>query len=56
MKNIGAIYFRSGMYSSAETYFEQSINERKVKSPENEEALLSTYYKLGLCQKYTNKL
>ena len=55
LKNIGIIYFRSSMYASAETYFEQSINERKAKSPDNEEALLSTYYKLGLCQKYVSK-
>ncbi len=43
------------MYSSAEDYFEQSINERKIKSPENEEALLNSYYKLALCQRYTQK-
>ena len=51
LKNIGVIYFRTGMYEQAESYFELSINERKVKSPENEDALLSTYLKIGLSQK-----
>lgn len=49
------LYAQSRMYETAEKYFLQSIEERKLKSPENAYLLYSSYLQLGNCQKCSEK-
>jgi tetratricopeptide (TPR) repeat protein len=44
------------MFDVAERYFLQSIDERKLKSPDNAFLLYSSYLQLGNCQKNSGKL
>ena len=53
--NIATIYRKSQMYSQAEEYYVQSINERMLKSPNNKQMLYNSYFELGLCQREEGK-
>ena len=55
LNNLGTLYFKSGMYDTAANYFSESINTRKLKSPENEDMLYFSYFKMGQCLKKSKK-
>ena len=55
LNNLGMLYAQTRMFDTAEKYFLQSIEERKLKSPENAYLLYSSYLQLGNCQKCSEK-
>jgi hypothetical protein len=50
LNNIGIIYMSVKMFGSAEKYFMDSIDERKLKSPANVDLLCFSYIKLAISQ------
>jgi tetratricopeptide (TPR) repeat protein len=55
LNNLAMLYAQSAMYETAERYLLKSIEERRLKSPENSNALYLSYLHLANCQKHVRK-